>query len=164
MLCWFEARGHVFKRWPHPQRHPFPEEGSQRERQGERQRETQSDWQGGEGVKANILSHWQQLSLSDCFTWEKPHSEIWTHTDTQKRHTNHKHRPLLVCAYHTHIQTWIIILVRTFTVLFPRHLTNFYRHSYFNLLNLIGQSVNAILTIDKTAFCLMSHIFRFSMT
>lgn len=58
-----------------------------------------------EGVKANILSHWQQLLLSHCFTWEKTHSEICTHTQ--------QYKPLIQAS----TRVWILHLwVHSFSV------------------------------------------------
>lgn len=70
------------------------------------ERERQDPTWGGEGVKANILCHWQQLLISGCFTWEKIHSEICTNTHTEahrNRTTNHKYRPRPLYEYiHRH--------------------------------------------------------------
>lgn len=59
ILCWFKARGHVFKRWPHPHTTLSLQERPERER--ERLHLT-----GREGVKASLST----LTIS-CFTWEK---------------------------------------------------------------------------------------------
>lgn len=50
ILCCWKNWGHVLKRWPHSQHHPFPKKGKPK-----RETDTQCDWQEGEGVSSNIL-------------------------------------------------------------------------------------------------------------